>query len=599
MKKYFSFFLAVAGCAVFTSCEDSLLDPFTPGTQTADVAIDDSSDLVALMNTAYSSITPAAEIDFNAVFTDEVAKGYASGGQGSTDLLPQLLNSSTGSANAIWTTYYVAIAYCNQTIKYSENITATDDQDQVVINRALAEARTLRAFAHNQLISYYSTNPKDAGALGVLLSNDVYPYDYVAPRVTNGELYTFIDSDLQTALTLFPASDPLTPTRANKNFAKAVMARSLALRGDYANALIAADDVIATSGVNMATFAQYNSIWRTDTNAANVEVIFKLDKLADETAIGGLFASTSPTVLGSPFYEVGRGLYNVLNNAIQPTSTQYTITAVSGITLTIPGNTLSVNDMIVAQESRPLDAVASNSGTATSPTNSLLAGKVYWVRSVSGNNVTLTADANTTQPVNFTGAVATFTPVNIWANSGDIRYSAVVHPSSIINYNYATSGNNYLSSDKIVVGKYPGTASTAVFINDVKISRITEMYLIRAEAQIAAGELGNAATTIKQIRDVRFNKPQPLPVYADAAEAWRDVLRERRKEFALEGYRYVDLKRLGALAGVGVDRDPKDCQEANDANCSLPVTDYRFTLPIPEVESNANPLVRSQQNPGY
>src|SRR5690606_36228502 len=160
------------------------------------------------------------------------------------------------------------------------------------------------------------------------------------------------------------------------------------------------------------------------------EVIFKLEKLNGETKTGSIWASTAPTVVGSPFYEIGRGLFNELNNAVKPGNTTYTVTAVTGPNLTIPGHSLSVNDMVVALESRPVTAAPNTNGVTTTPASSLLAGKVYWVRTISGDNITLTNEAFGAANVNFAGAANGFVPVNIVANDGDIRYSAIVAPTS-------------------------------------------------------------------------------------------------------------------------------------------------------------------------
>ena len=50
--------------------------------------------------------------------------------------------------------------------------------------------------------------------------------------------------------------------------------------------------------------------------------------------------------------------------------------------------------------------------------------------------------------------------------------------------------------------------------------------------------------------------------------------------------RWVDLKRLGNRGNRAIDRDAKECE--NLAGCSLPNSDYRFTLPIPLSETTAN-----------
>ena len=124
------------------------------------------------------------------------------------------------------------------------------------------------------------------------------------------------------------------------------------------------------------------------------------------------------------------------------------------------------------------------------------------------------------------------------------------------------------------------------------------MLLIAAEARAAQSNLSGAATLIKQLRDARFGSAQALPAYGSQQVAYRDILQERKIELCYEGHRYKDLKRLGPAAGVGVDRDPIACNIQSGA-CELPATDFRFSLPIPIVEINANPGIAAQQNPGY
>lgn len=184
----------------------------------------------------------------------------------------------------------------------------------------------------------------------------------------------------------------------------------------------------------------------------------------------------------------------------------------------------------------------------------------------------------------------------------DIRYNAFVGTTSII-ANDPLNVPDYRNNDVIIINKYPGKAG-APLLNDLKIFRVSEMYFIKAEALASTGNLNGStnsvASVLKQVRDARKFSGQPasvLPVYANATEAWADILKERRIELCFEGHRYIDLKRLGQLANVSIDRYIRDC-DFNNA-CTLPVTDYRFTLPIPLVETRVNPLVRAQQNPNY
>ena len=143
-----------------------------------------------------------------------------------------------------------------------------------------------------------------------------------------------------------------------------------------------------------------------------------------------------------------------------------------------------------------------------------------------------------------------------------------------------------------------GQSSTPIhYLNDLKIFRASEMYLIRAEAAVDQGNLGLAADLIQDIRDARLGTTGTAPSFGSATEAYAAILDERRVELAYEGHRYFDLKRLGSRANRGVLKDPVDC--AFNGACSLSADDYRFTLPLPIVEFNANPGLREQQNPGY
>ena len=599
MKKYLGFFIL---CITFflTSCDEDLLDTYSPGALTEEVAVQTSADLGRLMNAAYILLTPTSEIEFNSIFTDEASIGYANGGQGLDDNFAFLLNSASDSPNSIWISNYFTLSNVNRVIKFANNVVPVDAADQELVNRYKAEAYTLRAHCHIQLIAYFSTNPKDRNALGPIISNDVFPASYRGVRATNGAVYDLIDADLAAADALYATvSSAPNPIFANKNFTTALKARVYAMRGDYANALVFANQVINTSGLSLATFANYASVFHTDNNTANVEVIFKLKKQTGQTKTGSIWASVNSTVTGSTFFEVGRSVFNVLNTTNYASASNVTITAIAGTTVTISGGTLQVGDMFVSTVSLPSNATTTN-GTTTSPANALLGGKVYYVRTVTGNNITLTVDPTITTPVaaNFAAANGTGLSISAKANYGDIRYSVNVHPTSIIDYNYSTSADPR-STDRIAFRKYPGTAANGLLVNDIKICRLSEMYLIKAEALVATGDLPGAAAAVKAVRDARANssRPQPLPVYSNATEGYKDVLKERRIEFMAEGFRFLDLKRLGGIANEGILRDPVDC--AVNGACSLPVTDYRFALPIPTAESNPNGAILATQNPGY
>lgn len=169
-------------------------------------------------------------------------------------------------------------------------------------------------------------------------------------------------------------------------------------------------------------------------------------------------------------------------------------------------------------------------------------------------------------------------------NPDDVRYNVLVEPTSDID------------ARVIPVGKYRGSESQPL-MNDLKIFRSSDMLLIRAEAAADAGNLAAAANFVDQLRDARFGTDQPAPSYSNAQAAFADILNERRIEFAYEGFRWVDLKRLGSRAGVTtLQRAADDC--AINGACSLPLSDIRMqAVPIPISELDANDVI--QQTDGY
>lgn len=187
------------------------------------------------------------------------------------------------------------------------------------------------------------------------------------------------------------------------------------------------------------------------------------------------------------------------------------------------------------------------------------------------------------------------------ANFGDIRRPVFVDPTSIISPDYDNDPNPR-PNDILVVDKYPGDPSipglVGGYTNDQKVFRTAEMHFILAEAAVAAGNLSGAANQIKEVQDARYTNPQPAPSYSNATEAWDDILDERYIELSFEGHRYIDVKRLGALANQGFDRNETDCSLYPSPECDIPFNDFRArALPIPAVEVRGNPGIT--QNDGY
>lgn len=183
----------------------------------------------------------------------------------------------------------------------------------------------------------------------------------------------------------------------------------------------------------------------------------------------------------------------------------------------------------------------------------------------------------------------------------DVRGEVFVDASSAKDPFYP-NGPNPREDDVIVINKYPGktgslASATMQLRNDIKMFRVSEMYLILAEIAVHEGDLTTAANRVRTIRGTRSKGSLAATItYTSPQQAYADILLERRRELCFEGHRYIDLKRMGVAAGAGIDRDKYD-DDNQTMPLTLPASDYRFTLPIPLDETNANPNL--QQNPGY
>jgi hypothetical protein len=249
--------------------------------------------------------------------------------------------------------------------------------------------------------------------------------------------------------------------------------------------------------------------------------------------------------------------------------------------------------------------VVSNAGlslTAASayPTmwNDTARGEIIFAlnRLATGNGSSIGTRWNTNGS-NITGNPMWFLGRNLFniinTTAGDVRRTVYIDPTSTVDTNYLTSASP-INTDQLVVDKYPGKTSAATR-NDLKVFRLSEMYFILAECETAASNFTGAATLIQQVRAKRYTSgTATLPVYASATAAYADILKERRVDLALEGHRYIDLKRLATAAGVTMDRNQTD-DIVTVTN--LPNNSNKYTLPIPAQEVNLNPEV--QQNPGY
>ncbi|MDB5236192.1 MAG: hypothetical protein JWR44_3185 [Hymenobacter sp.] len=137
-----------------------------------------------------------------------------------------------------------------------------------------------------------------------------------------------------------------------------------------------------------------------------------------------------------------------------------------------------------------------------------------------------------------------------------------------------------LSMYTITAGSPTYTDKYDALYGNIKLIRLDEMYLTRAEANFRAGtQVG--ATPLADVNTIR-TRANLAPLTVVTKEA---ILKERRLELAFEGFRLGDLKRNQEST-----TDPA-------TGASIPWNSPRLIFPIPLREINANPNLT--QNAGY
>lgn len=528
IKAFFISATMLTGGVLMNSCNDSI-DIVQDGESYENQITTVTQLTTYLTGSVYNLLEPSNANYLTAVITDELAPGVGSGGQ-EFQLHRFFIDSNDTYTASIWSNNYLVINRVNHILKVAEQVTPVNAAEKIIYNKALAQARAIRAYCYLQLETYFSTDMKNESALGVMwlegvpVGGDIF--NFSSPRLTNKAIYDRINADLDYARGILPyiKDDVVSNTNpaglnadsrffASKDFVNAVAARFNLYRGNYALAKQYAQDVVSnvSFGLTVATpmtsstsgaigSSSWNTAWYSTSGAFNPyrqmwgdlnrgEIIFALNRLPTGAgaAIGTYYNTNSSSITGAVMWFWGKNLYNAFNV------------------------------------------------------------------------------------------------------SGDVRKYAYLDPSSLP---YIAQGYNYF-----VIDKFPGKPGAATR-NDVKVFRLSEMHFILAEAAVEEGNFAQAATYVNNVRTARAYSGTPVtPAYTSKQAAYADILKERRVELALEGHRYIDLKRLATTAGVTMDRDL--VADDNIPTSNLPNNSYKYTLPIPLAELTGNPAMAGQQNPGY
>lgn len=188
-------------------------------------------------------------------------------------------------------------------------------------------------------------------------------------------------------------------------------------------------------------------------------------------------------------------------------------------------------------------------------------------------------------------------------DNDDIRFDAFYDV-----YNLSMEGSTVPA---YVFNKFPGNptlwrTSTNNFMNRPKPFRLSELYLIAAEACATDGPAKNETKANDYINTLRSKRIANYTSVSMSGNTLVQAIREERaKELIGEGFRLSDLRRwnTGFTRDAGFDAIGLSYitpfVKGNTTGVIYNSTDRRFVWPIPQFEFTVNPNIDGQQNPGY
>ena len=186
-----------------------------------------------------------------------------------------------------------------------------------------------------------------------------------------------------------------------------------------------------------------------------------------------------------------------------------------------------------------------------------------------------------TNPLGYADCAATAQLVDLF-EEGDVRGTTGIRGTDDGEVLFCTdkdeaSGGQFWTMKYF--GKGEGNATSTPDVSNTIVLRLSEMYLIRAEA--SANGAGN--TALSDLNEIRSHRgASPL-----ASAGPTDVAKERRLELNFEGHLWFDLDRTGgsiSYSDINVSRE-------------IPATSHLWALPIPKAQVDINENL--VQNPGY
>ena len=553
MKKFFLILvvstLAVCGCHKIEVTPNSLY--------TEEVFPKTDAEFQSVMGTIYTTLREHYALSYwfaQELSSDEAILPVYGGnwfdGRGYIELHRHDWNKDHGWINNVWDFAYRIINLCNQTIYIFRN--APEGASK---NTALAELRTLRAFAYWEVLDMYGNVPLDT----------IYPSPGLQANAPRAQVFNYVESELRASIPfLKTATGNSTYGKVTKWMAFSILAKMYLNAEVYANTakynecIAACDSIISSGNFAVEGRTTYFNQFAPTNGPSFKESIFAIpyDPI---TTTGWLFHAR---------YDLNRNLgIRYRYSGSTPGSLAFN--------QIILGTSQGSSGLINNRPSGPRATLSSfYNAYFTDPNdirnNQWLVGLQFWpdgspilVRTTrKGYNQFNTSSGN---------------PDTTYHLSIDSIISARLNLSSIDLGNDEIAWNMGIRNIKF----FPdANSSNRNQNNDAPVFRYSDILLMKAESILRGGTATNGQTALSLVNSVRSNRT--------TSPAWttvslNDIYAERAREFSWECWRRNDMIRFG--------RYESSYGFKNNADV------YRRIFPIPAIALNTNP--RLVQNPGY
>jgi starch-binding outer membrane protein, SusD/RagB family len=557
MKKNLKQFIIVIAAGLFmSSCHKIEVTPNSLYTENVFPKTD--AEFQSVMGTIYTNLRGHYSLGYwfaQELSSDEsilpVYGGNWFDGQGYIQLHRHDWNKDHGWITTVWNDANTIAGLCNQTMYIFKSAPEGDSK-----NTAIAELKTLRAFAYWELLDMFGNVPLDT----------LYPSPGVQAKATRAQVFAFVESELKAALPyLKTATGSSTYGKVTKWMANALLAKLYLNAEVYAgspryNEAIAACDAIISSG-NFAVEARgtYLNQFAPTNGPAFKEFVFAIP-YDPATSNGYLFHGR---------YDLNRNL-GIKYRYSGSTPGNYSFNQ-------IILNQTSGNGLINAKPSGPRATLSSfynsyfKADANDIRNNQWLVGNQFW------------SDGS---PMMVSTTKKGYDQFYAGADGGTaITYQLYIDSVFSTRQNAATldMGNDEIAWNMGIrnIKFLPdANSSSRNQSNDAPIFRYSDILLMKAEAILRGGTATSGHTALSLTNMVRSNRTTSA---AWATVTLDDLYAERAREFTWECWRRNDMIRFGKYETAYGFKTNADT--------------YRRIFPIPTAAMNTNPKL--VQNPGY